>query len=409
MHDGNPYQTLYKLSRALYQDIHDRDKLLHTILKQTACLIEAPYGCLFAFGQDQDIQAVHTFDAIDFDTEGWRILVEQGMVGFVYYGQRLLIIRDVGTDPRWMPLSVLPTEGAAIGIPLFYGSRVVAVMILMHDTPDYFDHHHISLLEEISGLARDAICASYDEEEAEIEQLRRDLSAMIYHDMRGPLQSIRGSIQKLAEVLANHENPLVLTMLQIGIRSTRQLRVMLDSLLDIQRLEAGQAILRNSPTELRVLLADAIQLVQPLAIDANQRLKFEWDNNLPMVDVDNDMILRVIINLMENAIKYTPEGGIITLGAYPLTDERICVTVKDSGPGIPRHMKDRIFDKFSRVRYRNAPQGLGLGLAFCRLAVDAHGGDIWVESEAGDGAMFCFTLPICLTESDDITLLATTA
>lgn len=236
--------------------------------------------------------------------------------------------------------------------------------------------------------------------QAELDQLRDDLSSMIYHDMRGPLSTIRGSIHKLAQVLANHPNPAVLTFLQVGIRSTRQLRRMIDSLLDIQRLEEGNTILNRNPIELRVILADAVQLVQPLAIDAEQTLRFEWDNNLPMLDIDSDMILRVITNLLENAIKHTPEGGTIVLGVRPLGTDKMAISVRDSGNGIPKEYRTQIFDKFSRVKYKNAPQGLGLGLAFCRLAVDAHGGDIWVESEPGEGSEFIFTLPVNLPSAD---------
>ena len=233
----------------------------------------------------------------------------------------------------------------------------------------------------------------------ELEQLRRDLTAMVYHDLRGPLQSIRGSIQKLAEVLANHENPAVRTLLHVGVQSTRQLRRMIDSLLDVQRLEEGNAILNRSSVEMRVILVDAIQLIQPLAMDAKQKVRYQFGDNLPVIDADNDMVLRVILNLLENAIKYTPDGGTIMLGAE-LQGDRVLVTVTDSGPGIPEDMKDKIFDKFNRVKYRNAPQGVGLGLAFCRLAVQAHGGKIWVESEEGNGSTFCFTLPVEVSPAD---------
>lgn len=227
----------------------------------------------------------------------------------------------------------------------------------------------------------------------ELEQLRRDLTAMVYHDLRGPLQTVHGSIQRLARSLANHEDPSVWNLLQVGLRGTRQLRRMVDGLLDVQRFEEGKAILNRQPAEVRVLLADAVQLVQPLALEANMRLKFDIQDDLPLVDADIDMIVRVVINLMENAIKYTPAGEIITLGAFQKETE-VHIHVKDSGPGIPADMKNQIFDKFSRVKYNNAPKGVGLGLAFCRLAVQAHGGNIWVESEQGNGSDFIFTLPI---------------
>jgi PAS domain S-box-containing protein len=233
----------------------------------------------------------------------------------------------------------------------------------------------------------------------ELEQLRRDLTAMVYHDLRGPLQTIKGSLYKLGQVLANHDNPAVLTLLQVGIRSTRQLQRMVDSLVDIQRLEEGRAILDRQPVELRVLLADTVQLVQPLAIEANQRLQFEVATNLPLVSMDNDMIMRVITNLLENAIKYTPNGGIITLTGR-ISGDSVRISVQDSGAGIPPDMQHQIFDKFNRVKYTDGPKGVGLGLAFCRLAVEAHEGRIWVESEAGKGSEFIITLPLDPEESE---------
>lgn len=234
----------------------------------------------------------------------------------------------------------------------------------------------------------------------ELEQLRGDLSAMVYHDLRGPLQTINTTMYKLAKTLANHENPLIPTLLQLGIRSTRQLRSMVDSLLDIQRFEEGSAILDLQTMELRVLLVDAVQLVQPLAADNQQRLRLDIPDDLPLVMVDSNMIVRVIINLLENAVKYTPDGGTITLKAQA-KDALVQISISDSGPGIPRELKDRIFEKFNRVNHKNAPQGVGLGLAFCRLAVEAHGGTIWVESELGNGSEFIFTLPMDTQSQSD--------
>ena len=229
--------------------------------------------------------------------------------------------------------------------------------------------------------------------ETELEHLRRDLSAMVYHDLRGPLQTIKSGMQKLGQLLVNHDDVAVLTILQTGIRSTRQLRRMIDSLLDIQRLEQGSRILNTRESEVRVLLGEAAQLVQPLAQDAGMRLKFAFEDDLPEVCMDEDMILRVVANLMENAIKYTPEGGTITLRAHVIEDE-VYIGVRDDGPGIPTHMQEAIFDKFSRVKYQDAPKGIGLGLSFCKLAVEAHDGRIWVDSEAGEGSEFVFTLPV---------------
>jgi PAS domain S-box-containing protein len=226
----------------------------------------------------------------------------------------------------------------------------------------------------------------------ELDQLRQDLSAMVYHDLRGPLQAIYGSLSGLGRLLANTQQPKLLDLVQVGIRSTKQLSRMVESLLDIQRLEEGKAVLNTQPTSLHSLLANAAQLVQPLAMEAGQRLAFDLNDELPFVTIDSDMILRVVTNLMENAVKYTPSGGVIQLSAKAV-EGGVRITVADSGPGIPKGMQRQIFDKFSRVKYKDAPKGVGLGLAFCRLAVEAHGGHIWVDSEPGNGSQFSFTLP----------------
>jgi PAS domain S-box-containing protein len=226
----------------------------------------------------------------------------------------------------------------------------------------------------------------------ELEQLRQDLSAMVYHDLRGPLHTIYSSLSTLAKLLNKETQPGVNDLLDVGVRSTRQLSRLVESLLDIQRLEEGKAVIDPKPTSIHSLLASAVQLVQPIVNESQQSLKLQLANDLPYITCDQDMILRVVTNLLENAVKYTPMGGQIRLGADKHHD-RVRISISDSGPGIPKQMQRQIFDKFSRVKYKDAPKGLGLGLAFCRLAVEAHGGQIWVESEPEEGSTFLFTLP----------------
>ncbi len=226
----------------------------------------------------------------------------------------------------------------------------------------------------------------------ELEQLRQDLTSMVYHDLRGPLHTIYSSIVTLGKLLARENSSVVKDLLDVGIRSTKQLTRLIESLLDIQRLEEGKAVLDSKPISIHALLAEAAQLVHPLIIESDQSLKLDFPDELPLLNCDADMVLRVITNLMENAVKYTPMGGRITLSARIVTGA-IRISVNDSGSGIAPNMQGKIFEKFSRVKYSDAPKGVGLGLAFCRLAVEAHGGRIWVESEPEHGSSFIFTLP----------------
>jgi PAS domain S-box-containing protein len=323
------------------------------------------------------------------DVDGYIVDVNGRALEFVRYkredilGQPISAIHRMGTGPvgagRFESLQMgkevefrstaWPSEGA--DIPVIVRARRL-----------FFDNHDV-----IAWVEQDIST------QMELEQLRQDLTAMVYHDLRGPLHTVYSSLATLARLLANNDQPSVLDLLQIGIRGTRQLSRMVESLLDIQRLEEGKAVLDAKPTSMHNLLASAAQLVQPLASESNQRLTFDLSGELPFITCDSDMILRVITNLMENAVKYTPMGGSIKLGAA-LTDKGVRISVADSGPGIPKHMQRQIFDKFSRVKYRDVPKGIGLGLAFCRLAVEAHGGEIWVDSEPEQGSVFNFTLPM---------------
>jgi two-component system clock-associated histidine kinase SasA len=168
---------------------------------------------------------------------------------------------------------------------------------------------------------------------------------------------------------------------------------MIKSLLDVERLETNERILKREALDVTTMLHEAVDLVRALAQDAEQNILVNVSSDLPQVEVDRDMILRVITNLLENAIKHTPEGGRVVVGAR-LRQEDLVIIVADSGPGIPAAMQRTIFDKYVRLKRDLGRDGYGLGLAFCRLAVDAHGGDIWVESAPEGGSVFAFTIPL---------------
>jgi PAS domain S-box-containing protein len=230
--------------------------------------------------------------------------------------------------------------------------------------------------------------------QAVIDKLREDMTAMVYHDLRNPIHNINVATFKLAEILRGKtDNPAVLRLLQLSLTSTRRLQRMVDSLLDLQKLEADGALVNRKLTEVRVMLTDAVQIVQPMAYEADQSIFLHLIDDYPLLNVDSDMLLRVLINLIENALKYTPPGGKIYVGAQ-VDGNALLVNVRDTGPGIPPHLRDTIFDKYVRVKVDDVPRGVGLGLAFCKLAVEAHGGRIWVESEEGQGADFLFTIPL---------------
>jgi PAS domain S-box-containing protein len=230
-------------------------------------------------------------------------------------------------------------------------------------------------------------------ERKNLDTLREDLIAMIYHDLRAPLANVVSSLDVIATLLASTEHSDLQSLLNIAMRSVERIQRLTNSLLDIKRLEAGQPLGDRLPVNPVELIHDAVETVAPVAKNKQQTLTDITRKKLPLVMADGEMVRRVLINLIENAIKYTPTSGSIQVGAEN-DDNWVSVWVRDTGPGIPASEHERIFDKFTRLSSTENAKGLGLGLAYCRLAILGHGGRIWVESEPGQGACFTFTLPV---------------
>ena len=229
-------------------------------------------------------------------------------------------------------------------------------------------------------------------ERKRLDTLRDNLLAMLYHDLRAPLASLNMSIALLGQSCVIGDNPEVQELLTVSQHALDRLQRLTANMLDLGRLESGQMPLQREAVAPAEVLADAVEIVAPHAAQKEQRLETHLSPHLPFIYADRDVIRRVLINLLENAVKYTPEGGHIQVGAEP-SGEVVRFWVKDNGPGIPPEEQTLIFQKYARGR-RPGSKGLGLGLAFARLAVQAHGGQIGVHSACGEGATFYFTLPV---------------
>ncbi len=257
-------------------------------------------------------------------------------------------------------------------------------------------------------------------EQEEIARTREDLSRMIVHDLRGPLTAVTASLKLLNDVIpaSSEYAQLVHTTTEASQRAVRKLLNLVDSLLDIAKMESGQLNLDRQPVALNAVCSNVVLEMDSLARELDVVLAVDVPYDLPELDIDAEQIERVLLNLVDNALKFTPaEGRVIIAARQPGVGARegfVRIEVSDTGPGIPDEYKERLFTRFVQMEgTRGRRRGTGLGLSFCRLAVDAHGGQIWIEDNPAGGAVFAFTLPVAtarppqgkLSSDDTVTLL----
>jgi two-component system sensor histidine kinase/response regulator len=228
----------------------------------------------------------------------------------------------------------------------------------------------------------------------ELERLRDDLTRMIIHDLRTPLTSLITGIQTIEAVgeLSKDQKEV----LQISLDGGGSLLGIINDLLDVEKLECGAMQLEYAEVSVSELISSAVCQVAALAEAKHLKLVQTIYDGLPLFAADEKKLVRTLVNLLGNAINFTPSGGQITVEANRADEERFMMfSVTDTGTGIPVEAFERIFEKFGQVQTRKSGQsgGTGLGLTFCKLAVEAHGGKIKVESSP-EGSRFAFTIPL---------------
>jgi two-component system phosphate regulon sensor histidine kinase PhoR len=225
-----------------------------------------------------------------------------------------------------------------------------------------------------------------------LERMRREFVANVSHELRTPLASIRAVVETL-EAGAVNDPAVAGDFLRRIIGEVDHLVGLVDELLDLARLETGRAVLEAESCEPVALLTRAVERLRPQVERTGLTLHVEVPSDLPPVRVDRGRIEQVLINLVHNAVKFTPEGGDIVVSAE-LADQMVQVSVRDTGVGIAAEELPRIFERFYKSDAARRSPGSGLGLAIAKHIVQAHGGTIWAESTPGAGATVSFTVPL---------------
>lgn len=324
-----------------------------------------------------------------------EIPVSMSVASRVLTEGRSLLFLDVPSEFADSQSAAAAGISSSLCAPLWTGEETVGLVQVesRHGTAK-FSEGDLDRLSLFANRAALAIVASELHEAEETNRLLRDLSAMVTHDLKGPLTAVTGFLDLLAaEELPGEQAEYV----EVARASSKWLSVLIAGILDVAKMESSGVQPNLEPVALAEEIPQALELIAYQIQEKRIALETALPDDLPAVPADREMVRRIVVNLVGNSVKFAPEQSTITVSARAAEKgDHLVVSVQDQGPGISEEHQARIFDKFVQVgKGRSAEKvSVGLGLAFCKMAVEAHGGRIWVESEPGQGARFSFSLPL---------------
>jgi signal transduction histidine kinase len=244
------------------------------------------------------------------------------------------------------------------------------------------------LISQVTALQHE------NQELLELQRVRQETSDLIIHDLRSPLGLMYSAVQMLEMVLPEDQVKSNWELFDVIRNSYTRMQRLVDSLLDVARMESGEIDLRLVATSLPDLVDEALSPSRFAIEERGIELHTLIPAGFPEIELDKEKFIRVFDNLIDNAVKAMPSGGSLSIAAGQ-NEQEIQISITDTGSGIPPAERERIFERFTQAAGGARPRGFGLGLVFCRLTVEAHGGRIWVEAGPGDvGSRFIFTLPL---------------
>jgi len=229
--------------------------------------------------------------------------------------------------------------------------------------------------------------------EKTIDQMKSEFISIASHELRTPMTSIKGSVDLILSGCTGEVSPEALELLEVAHSACDRMIRLINDILDLSKIEAGQIKLKLAPIDLTEAVEHSLRSLKSLADQDEISLKLEGPQNLPWVAADRDRIEQVITNLVSNAIKFSPAKGEVHV-SLSADNGWVSCSVSDQGCGIKEEDLDRIFAKFQQLGPPQRGRGTGLGLAITHALVTEHKGKIWVESRVGEGSRFVFSLPV---------------
>jgi signal transduction histidine kinase/CheY-like chemotaxis protein len=390
-------------------------EVLNTIITQAVQLSGTDGGSIYEFDEDARefrIATVFGTSPETFDVlRHTRIGLEDTFLGKAAALGRPLELPDLGgalPDPY---LTVLAEDGwrSLVAVPMLREGRIVGVMVVRRRAPGYVPQEICDLLETFAGqsalaLINAKLYRQLERQSAALEvasEHKSEFLASMSHELRTPLNAIIGFSEVLLERMFGELNERQDDYLRDILSSGKHLLELLNDILDLSKIEAGQMDLSRSQFAVRESLEYCLSMVRERALKQRILLNLDVDPQVGMLDADRLRFRQVVLNLLSNAVKFTPEGGSVGIRAS-IRDQDLVVEVTDTGPGVPPEDRQRIFDSFQQgTRHNEQTEGTGLGLTLSKRILELHGGRIWIDSEPGQGSTFGFALP---TRSEEAAL-----
>lgn len=394
---------LNHLSRVLTSTVH-LEKLLTRVVETVRKQLKYPFAAVGLLDEKNKLvlRAVSSIYPVALPI-GHSQDIGEGVTGEVLASGKSLLIRDVKERENYVPAH--KDFQCEMCCPLRVGDRVFGYLDAEDIKPFAFDENDLMIFETVADHIAQAV--ENAENLCRVNKLREDLSNMIVHDLRNPLSVIFSSLEVLDFENLNFSETERKKYLESAMASCNELIVLLDTLVELQSIEMGKLRLRCEKLKPEKILQAVVKTLQVKAEIVGKTLTCDMPRRLPAVEVDGELFIRVLQNLVMNAIKFTGCGGHIHISvkkaggniveeqlekAYP----GVLFSVQDDGCGIPAAETENIFNKFTTLKRQSpdTPRGTGLGLTFCREVVLAHKGKIWAESEVGKGSTFHVLLPL---------------
>ena len=380
------YQKLIEISRELASTL-DLNALLEQIVHAAADLCDAEAASILLYdATKQELYFQAASNLTEPDRRGLVVSMDS-LAGWIFTHQQPVLISDVSKDPRHGgEVAAQFATRTLLGVPISTKNKPVGVLEALNKRSGQFTEQDQDLLMALGAQAAVAI------ENTRLFQ-QSDLIAEFVHELRTPLTALSTAIPILqrSEISEEQRKSVISTL----SAETKRLSEMASAFLDLARLESGRAQFRFQSFKVPNLLHECANLMKDSAAEKNLSLHLIIPEDLPSLKADQDKIKQVVLNLLNNAVKYTPSGGTITLEAKLSDQKTMAISVTDTGVGIPPEGLTHLFEKFFRAPSSlKMAHGTGLGLSICKKIVEGHGGHINVQSEVDKGTTFEVYLPI---------------